>query len=213
MSPAVAAVAVALTGVVYALGEHDARPAVEGHLRRHLLRLAVHRRDPHKWFRFGDGGQVTPGWAFAFSIVLLGAPLVAIAAMAACTLFVDVRDRKSITKVVFNAAQITASLAAGAIVLQLLGSSTRRSPMPDRLSYRWGIGIVVSRRTRLHRQRPADLRRPGAALQDQPALDDGSQLLPQHLGRRRTAGALADLRRRDSLQPDDAATARCDRAA
>ena len=30
--------------------------------------------------------------------------------------FVDVRDHKSITKIVFNAAQITASLAAGAIV-------------------------------------------------------------------------------------------------
>ena len=37
-----------------------------------------------KFLRFVDGGQVTPGWAFAFSIVLLGAPLIAIAAMSAC---------------------------------------------------------------------------------------------------------------------------------
>jgi diguanylate cyclase (GGDEF)-like protein len=96
-----------------------------------------------KWFRFGDGGQVTPGWAFAFSIVLLGAPLVAIAAMAACTLFVDVRDRKSITKIVFNAGQISASLAAGAIVLQLLDLGTAITDA-GHLSVRWGIGIVVS---------------------------------------------------------------------
>ena len=26
------------------------------------------------WFRFGDGGEVSPGWAFAFSIVLLARP-------------------------------------------------------------------------------------------------------------------------------------------
>jgi len=70
-----------------------------------------------KFLRFVDGGQVTPGWAFAFSIVLLGAPLIAIAAMSACTLYLDIRDHKALTKVIFNTAQITASLAAGALVL------------------------------------------------------------------------------------------------
>ena len=95
------------------------------------------------WFRFGDGSQVTPGWAFAFSIVLLGSPLVAIAAMAACTLYTDAREHKSATKIVFNAAQMTASLAAGALVLQLLDL---RVPITDsgRLSYRWGIGVLAS---------------------------------------------------------------------
>jgi diguanylate cyclase len=95
------------------------------------------------WFRFGDGGAVTPGWAFAYSIVLLGSPFVAVLAMAACTLYVDIRDRKSITKLVFNAAQISASLAAGALVLYAFGL---RSPLTDagRLSYRWGLGILVS---------------------------------------------------------------------
>lgn len=73
------------------------------------------------WFRFGDGGEVSPGWAFAFSIVLLGSPVVAIAAMAFCTLFVDLHERKSASRVVFNAGQITASLAAGALVLQVFG--------------------------------------------------------------------------------------------
>ncbi len=73
------------------------------------------------WFRFGDGGEVSPGWAFAFSIVLLGSPVVAIGAMAVCTIFVDLRERKSASRVVFNVGQITASLAAGALVLQLFG--------------------------------------------------------------------------------------------
>lgn len=73
------------------------------------------------WFRFGDGGEVSPGWAFAFSIVLLGSPVVAIGAMAVCTIYVDLHERKTASKVVFNVVQITASLAAGAVVLQLFG--------------------------------------------------------------------------------------------
>jgi diguanylate cyclase (GGDEF)-like protein len=140
---AVAIIAVALTGVVFALGSGGIVPPSKGVYVAIFCGLLFIGETRTKWFRFGDGGQVTPGWAFAFSIVLLGSPIVAIAAMAACTLFVDLRDHKSLTKIVFNAAQITASLAAGAIVLQLLGL---RSPITDagRLSYRWGIGIVVS---------------------------------------------------------------------
>lgn len=140
---AVAIVAVALTGVVYALGGDGIVPPSKGVYVAIFCGLLFIGETRTKWFRFGDGGQVTPGWAFAFSIVLLGAPVVAIAAMAACTLFVDLRDHKSLTKIVFNAGQITASLAAGAIVLQLFGL---REPITDagQLSYRWGIGIVVS---------------------------------------------------------------------
>jgi diguanylate cyclase (GGDEF)-like protein len=96
-----------------------------------------------KFLRFVDGGQVTPGWAFAFSIVLLGAPLIAIAAMSACTLYLDIRDHKALTKVIFNTAQITASLAAGALVLQALGLHEAITDA-DHLSYRWAIGIVLA---------------------------------------------------------------------
>ncbi|HEY5421850.1 MAG TPA: EAL domain-containing protein [Ilumatobacteraceae bacterium] len=96
-----------------------------------------------KFLRFVDGGQVTPGWAFAFSIVLLGAPLIAIAAMSACTLYLDIRDHKALTKVIFNTAQITASLAAGALVLQALGLHEAITDA-GHLSYRWAIGIVLA---------------------------------------------------------------------
>ena len=140
---AVAMLAVALTAVVFVLGEDHIVPPSKSVYVAIFCGLLFIGETRTKWFRFGDGGQVTPGWAFAFSIVLLGSPIVAIAAMAACTLFVDLRDHKSMTKIVFNAAQITASLAAGAIVLQLLGLGV---PITDvgRLSYRWGIGIVVA---------------------------------------------------------------------
>ena len=139
----VAAFAVGLTIVVFALSKDGIVPPSKGIYVAIFCGLLFIGESRTRWFRFGDGGQVTPGWAFAFSIVLLGAPLVAIAAMAACTLFVDIRDDKSFTKIVFNAAQITASLAAGAIVLQLLNLGT---PIvdADKLSYRWGIGIVVA---------------------------------------------------------------------
>jgi diguanylate cyclase len=139
----VAVVAVALTILVFVLSEDGIVPPSKGIYVAIFCGLLFIGESRTRWFRFGDGGQVTPGWAFAFSIVLLGAPVVALAAMAACTLFVDLRDRKTVTKIVFNAAQITASLAAGAVVLQLLGLGT---PITDagRLSYRWGIGIVVA---------------------------------------------------------------------
>ncbi len=139
----VAVVAIALTSLVFALGDHGIIPPSKTVYVIIFCALLFIGETRTMWFRFGDGGQVSPGWAFAFSIVLLGAPLVAIAAMATCTLYVDLRDRKSLTKTVFNAAQITSSLAAGALVLELLGLG---SPITDagRLSFRWGIGIVVA---------------------------------------------------------------------
>ncbi len=139
----VAIVAIALTSLVFALGPNGVIPPSKAVYVIIFCALLFIGETRTMWFRFGDGGQVTPGWAFAFSIVLLGAPIIAIAAMAACTLYVDLRDRKSLTKIVFNAAQITASLAAGALVLALMGLG---SPITDagRLSYRWGIGIVVA---------------------------------------------------------------------
>jgi diguanylate cyclase len=139
----VAVVAIALTTLVYVLGQGGIIPPSKTVYVVIFCSLLFIGETRTMWFRFGDGGQVSPGWAFAFSIVLLGAPIIAIAAMAACTLYVDLRDHKSLTKIVFNAAQITASLAAGALVLQLMGLG---SPITDagRLSFRWGIGIVVA---------------------------------------------------------------------
>ena len=92
------------------------------------------------WFKFGDGGEVSPGWAFAFSIVLLGSPFVAITAMAVCVLWVDLRERKSTNRVIFNVSQITASLAAGALMLQLFGLT---APLTDAGSPSSGFALAI----------------------------------------------------------------------
>ena len=135
-------VAAGLAGAVGILGDAIVPQGKGTYLAIFCILLFIGESRP-KFLRFVDGGQVTPGWAFAFSIVLLGAPLVAIAAMAACTLYLDLLERKSLTKVVFNTAQITASLAAGALVLQLMGL---REPITDvsPLSTRWAVGIVLA---------------------------------------------------------------------
>ncbi len=135
-------VAVGLAAAVSLLGEAIVPHGKGTYIAIFCILLFIGESKP-KFLRFVDGGQVTPGWAFAFSIVLLGAPLVAIAAMAACTLYLDLLEQKPLTKVVFNTAQITASLAAGALVLQSLGL---REPITDvaPLSIRWAVGIVVA---------------------------------------------------------------------
>ncbi|MEQ1873258.1 MAG: bifunctional diguanylate cyclase/phosphodiesterase [Ilumatobacteraceae bacterium] len=92
------------------------------------------------WLKFGDGGEVTHGWAFAFSIVLLGSPFIAIASMSLCTLWVDLRERKAVNRVIFNVAQITASLAAGALSLQLFGLT---APLTDAGSPSSGFALAI----------------------------------------------------------------------
>ena len=139
---AVATIAVGLTGLVYVLGNDVVAPSKGIYVAIFCALLFIGESGP-RLLRFVDGGQVTPGWAFAFSIVLLGSPIIAIGAMAGCTLYLDLRDHKSLTKVVFNTAQISASLAAGALVLQLLGL---RGAITDAgpLSARWGLGILAA---------------------------------------------------------------------
>ncbi|MBI4882828.1 MAG: bifunctional diguanylate cyclase/phosphodiesterase [Actinobacteria bacterium] len=135
----VAIVAVAMTTVVFAM---EACLVAPGKLTYVCIfaALLVIGETRNAWFRFGDGGEVTPGWAFAFSIVLLGSPFIAIAAMAACTLFVDLRDRKAANRVVFNVGQITASLAAGATVLQLFGL---KEPLTDAGTPSSGFALAI----------------------------------------------------------------------
>jgi diguanylate cyclase len=139
----VALVAGALASAVYALQPSGLVPHGKGIYVVVFCALLLIGETRTKWFYFGEGGEVTPGWAFAYSIVLLGSPTMALMAMAVCTLFVDIRSRKQLAKIVFNVAQITASLAAGALVLQLLGL---RYPITDagKLSFRWGLGIFLS---------------------------------------------------------------------
>ena len=73
------------------------------------------------WLRFGPGGEVTPGWAFAYAIALLGSTTAAIAAMGLTMLYADITTRRPSRQMIFNAAQVALSLALGGAVLSAAG--------------------------------------------------------------------------------------------
>lgn len=104
--------------------------------------LFLSETQPRLWMRFGEGGEVTPGWSFAYALVLLGSPVGAVIAMVATNLYVDLRHQKGVLKVVFNSAQIALALSLGAIVLGAFGS---HGSLADRhhVPVMVGLGIVA----------------------------------------------------------------------
>jgi diguanylate cyclase (GGDEF)-like protein len=72
---------------------------------------------PSAVMRFGSDGMVTPSWAFAFALVLLGAPSAALAVMVAATMLADALARRPLRKLLFNSSQVLLSLALGAIAV------------------------------------------------------------------------------------------------
>jgi diguanylate cyclase len=105
-----------------------------------LLFIGETRRS---WFRFHDGGEVSPGWAFAFGIVLLGSPTAAVAAIAFSALVADLAERKDAIKIAFNAGQITLSLALGSLLLRAFGV-TGPITQYNSISPKAAIGIMIS---------------------------------------------------------------------
>ncbi len=94
------------------------------------------------WMRFGNGGEVTPGYAFAYALALLGSPAGAVAVMAFTSAYVDIRSRKPLRKVLFNVADISLALSTGGLVLHafgIQGAITDRGSIP----LTWGIGILA----------------------------------------------------------------------
>ena len=94
------------------------------------------------WMRFGNGGEVTPGYAFAYALALLGSPSGAVAVMALTSAYVDIRSRRPLRKVLFNFANISLALSTGGLMLHLFGidgAITERGTIP----LTWGIGILA----------------------------------------------------------------------
>ncbi len=75
------------------------------------------------WLRLKDGGEVTPGWAFSFSILLLGSPLLSMLAMSVACMLPDLRRRKGLQRTVFNVAQTVLALFAATVVLTVCGDT------------------------------------------------------------------------------------------
>jgi diguanylate cyclase len=105
-----------------------------------LLLVGETRRS---WFRFHDGGEVSPGWAFAFGIVLLGSPTAAVAAIGISAVVADLTERKDAIKVAFNAGQITLSLALGSLLLRAFGVNGLITQNQS-ISPKAAIGIMIS---------------------------------------------------------------------
>jgi diguanylate cyclase (GGDEF)-like protein len=92
------------------------------------------------WLRLRDGGEVTPGWAFAFALVLLGAPTAALGAMAVASVVPDLRRHKEMRRVVFNAAQVTVALGTSVLVLTLTG---HHEPLDGSVQFTFGWGLAI----------------------------------------------------------------------
>jgi diguanylate cyclase (GGDEF)-like protein len=105
--------------------------------------LVLGETQPRFWMRFGEGGEVTPGWAFAFALVLLGSPSGAVIVMVATSLLVDAGHDKGALKIVFNVSQIAAALAVGGLVMHAFGVHDGITDN-DHLPISTGIGIVAA---------------------------------------------------------------------
>jgi diguanylate cyclase (GGDEF)-like protein len=105
--------------------------------------LVVAEARPSFSLRFGEGGEITPGWAFAFALLLLGSPLSAMALSALATLIADLVARKSPIKVVFNVSQVSLSLGLGALVLHMSGLSGPSLTRGD-ISFLQSLGMILS---------------------------------------------------------------------
>ncbi len=114
----IAAAAVACTALVAWLEVRSEHGDVNWSLFVALSALLIFTESrPSSVMRFGAAGMVTPSWAFAFALLLLGAPTAAIGVMAAATGLAEIIPRRPVRKLFFNVGQVTLSLALGSLTL------------------------------------------------------------------------------------------------
>ena len=108
--------------------------------------LVLGETQPSFAMRFGDNGEVSPGWTFAFALMLFGMPIGALLVMVASNLIVDIRLHNPARMVIFNVSQIALALSAGALVLQLFGLRGSMTQL-DTIPVQWGLGILAAAAT------------------------------------------------------------------
>lgn len=105
--------------------------------------LALGETRPSFTMRFGDNGEVSPGWTFAFALTLYGMPLGALLIMCLANASVDLGRRNPARMVVYNVSQIALAISCGALVLHLFGLRGSMTDL-DVIPIRWGVGILVA---------------------------------------------------------------------
>ena len=94
------------------------------------------------WLRRQGGGEVTPGWAFSYALLLFGSPTVAVAATAAATVIPDIVRRKGLMRGAFNVGQTVVSLTTATVLLTIVGRTDPLGVAAD-LDLLWLISILV----------------------------------------------------------------------
>ena len=104
--------------------------------------LFLGETQPRLWMRLGEQGEVTPGWAFAYALVLVGTPIGAIAVMGLTNVYIDARHRKGVLKTTFNVAQGALSLSLSGLILDAFGIGHGILGMQE-LPLEYAVGILL----------------------------------------------------------------------
>ncbi len=105
--------------------------------------LFIAESQPRLSMRFGDHGEVSPGWAFAYALVLIGSPVAAVVVMGAANVYVDTMTRKGVLRTVFNSCQLMVSLSLGGLVLYAFGVDEGMTAT-DHLPPATALGFLVA---------------------------------------------------------------------
>ena len=105
--------------------------------------LLVCERVPATWIRFGPIGIVTPSWMFAFALLLLGSPSLAVTIAVIGATMHSLSTTPSVLAVVAKVGSTSLSLATGGLLLYAFGVE---GPITqhDAVPWEWAVAIVVT---------------------------------------------------------------------
>jgi hypothetical protein len=95
------------------------------------------------WLRRRGGGEVTPGWAFSYALLLLGAPTAAVLATATASIIPDIIRQRGLLRTAFNASQTVIALSIAALMLTLIGQTTPLG-VDIELNLLWLVFILIA---------------------------------------------------------------------
>ena len=105
--------------------------------------LVICERSQRAWIRFGPIGSVTPLWMFAYALILLGSPSIAVGVALLGSTLHAVAEADSVSSVLMRLAGTAISLSAGGLVLFSLGvhgAITKFESVP----WDWALAIVLA---------------------------------------------------------------------